>query len=87
MQARYTAALGYGDLISRRRSNATSFYHYDMLGSTRELTDANEDITDTCLYDAWGNSVATTGSTVNGWRYVEQLGYLQDDSATRRSHR
>jgi len=77
--ARYTLApFGFGDLISQRRGNATSFYHYDMLGSTRELTDANEDVTDTYLYDAWGNLLAETGSTTNPWQYIGKLGYLRE---------
>jgi RHS repeat-associated protein len=77
--ARYTLApFGYGDLLSQRRSNATSFYHFDALGSTRALTESDEDISDTYLYDAWGVLKASTGSTTNPYRYVGKLGYLRE---------
>jgi RHS repeat-associated protein len=77
--ARYTLApFGYGDLLSQRRGNATSFYHFDALGSTRALTESDEDISDTYLYDAWGVLKASTGSTTNPYRYVGKLGYLSE---------
>ena len=60
------------------RQGATSFYHFDALGSARELTDANEDITDTYIYRAFGMSQATTGSTTNFFRWVGRLGYYQE---------
>ena len=79
--ARYTLApFGYGDLLSQRRSNATSFYHFDSLGSTRALTESDEDISDTYVYDAWGVLAASTGSTTNPYRYVGKLGYACEDA-------
>lgn len=53
--ALYTNAPGvYTELISQQWDGATQFPHYDTLGSTRQLTDADEAVTDTFLYDAWG---------------------------------
>jgi RHS repeat-associated protein len=75
---RNCAPFGYGDLLSQRRSSATSFYHFDSLGSTRALTESDEDISDTYLYDAWGVPKASTGSTTNPYRYVGKLGYLRE---------
>lgn len=37
----------YGDLLSVRRGGQSHFYHYDGLGSTVQLTDANQNVTDT----------------------------------------
>jgi len=68
----------YGNLISQRRESNTSYYHYEALGSTRELTDATEAITDTYLYDAWGVPLATVGATINPFRYVGNVGYYFD---------
>jgi len=68
----------YGNLISQRRGSNTSYYHYEALGSTRELTDATEAITDTYLYDAWGVPLATVGSTINPFQYVGNVGYYFD---------
>jgi YD repeat-containing protein len=81
--ARYTLApFGYGDLVSQRRSGATSLYHFDSLGSTRALTDASEAITDTYLYEAWGAVRATAGETPNPWRYMGNLGCAREESVS-----
>ena len=68
----------YGGVISQRRGTTTSTYHADALGSTRALTDSTETVTDTYLYDAWGNEVASSGTTVNPFRWVGRYGYYQD---------
>jgi RHS repeat-associated protein len=74
----------YGNLISQYRKGPTiwlpSYYHYDALGSTRVLTDEGGSATDTYLYDAWGNELAVTGSTVNSFRWVGQVGYYWDEA-------
>ena len=57
---------------------ATTYYHADALGSTRQLTDASQNVSDTYTYDAFGNQRATSGSSVNPFRYVGQLGYYYD---------
>jgi RHS repeat-associated protein len=46
-----------------------SFYGYDGAGTVRLLTDATGTVTDTYDYDAWGNTVNTTGSTPNVYLY------------------
>ena len=75
--ARYTLApFGYGDLLSQRRSNASSFYHFDAIGSTRALTASDQATTDTYLYDAFGTLRASTGSATNPYRYAGMLGYV-----------
>jgi RHS repeat-associated protein len=70
----------YGGVISQRRGTTTSTYHYDALGSTRFLTDSSGNVTDTYLNDAWGNNVASTGTTVNPFKWVGKYGYYADDS-------
>jgi RHS repeat-associated protein len=57
------------DLISQSRDGATTYYHYDGLGSTRALTSSAEAITDTYNYDAFGNLLDKTGSTINPYLY------------------
>ena len=67
VEAYYT----YGhDLISQVRDGQQSFYHVDGLGSTRALTDANGNVTDTYNYDAYGNLADATGNTVNHYLYT-----------------
>ncbi|WP_055073990.1 RHS repeat-associated core domain-containing protein [Pseudanabaena sp. 'Roaring Creek'] len=73
------------DLIAQDRNGTKSFYVYDGLGSTRALTDATGNVTDTYNYDAYGNLSSSTGTTVNSYLYAgeqfdKNLGdyYLRD---------
>lgn len=47
----------------------TRFLGYDAGGSVRQLTDITGVVTDTYSYDAFGNVVAQTGTTVNQFLY------------------
>ena len=73
----------YGNLISQYRKGPTlwlpSYYHYDALGSTRVLTNDAGVVTDTYVYDAWGNAIASTGSAHNPFRWVGRLGYYWEE--------
>ena len=61
----------YGDdLISQKRGSLASFYHYDGQLSTRQLSDASGQITDTYTYDAFGLLLARSGSTENNYLYT-----------------
>jgi RHS repeat-associated protein len=65
----------YGhDLISQRQNVngqwQTSFYGYDGHGSVRYLTGTGGNVTDTYTLDAFGNLIATTGTTPNDFLYV-----------------
>jgi RHS repeat-associated protein len=70
----------YGGVISQRRGTTSHYHHHDALGSTRFLTDSSGNVTDTYLNDAWGNNVASTGTTVNPFKWVGKYGYYTDDS-------
>jgi RHS repeat-associated protein len=61
----------YGlDLISQEQPGvATNYYGHDGHGSVRYLTSISGDITDTYTYDAYGNLVASSGSTANNYLY------------------
>ncbi|MFO0915192.1 MAG: RHS repeat-associated core domain-containing protein [Pirellulales bacterium] len=69
---------GYGNLVSQRRGSTTSFYHFDRLGSTRKLTSSVSAITDSYDFRAYGETFASSGSTVNVFRWVGMLGYYYD---------
>lgn len=70
----------YGGVLSQRRGTISHYHHHDALGSTRFLTDSSGNVSDTYLHDAWGNSVASTGTTVNPFKWVGKYGYYTDDS-------
>ena len=64
-----TAQYTYGPMRISQRRTATSFYGYDAGGSVRQLFDNTGTVTDSYAYDAFGNTVAQTGSTVNEFQY------------------
>ncbi len=68
----------YGKLISQARGGAELFYSFDVLGSTRLLSDNAGVESDTYIYDAFGNELSTTGASVNWFRYIGRSGYLYD---------
>jgi RHS repeat-associated protein len=70
----------YGSVVSQRRSSTSHWPHADALGTTRLLTSSTQTTTDTYLLDAWGNSVTSSGTTVNPFRWVGRYGYYQDAS-------
>jgi len=63
----------HGELVSQRRSGATSFHHRvhpersrrDALGSTRNLTNSAQTVTDTRDCQAFGLTNASSSSTAN----------------------
>ena len=73
----------YGQLISQRRGLTTSYYHFDGTGSTAQLTNASQSVTDSYTYDARGNPTTSAGVTTNPFRFVGRYGYYFDiDSGT-----
>ena len=70
----------YGGVLSQRRGTTSHYHHHDALGSTRFLSDSSSNVTDTYLHDAWGNSIASTGTTVNPFRWIGKHGYCTDNS-------
>jgi len=72
----------YGNLVSTRLPIAgtptTVYHHFDALGSTRQLTNAAGSVTDTVVYDAWGNAIARTGSANAHRLWLGEVGYYYD---------
>ena len=65
------ASYSYGtDLVAMQRTGGPSYYHYDLHGSTRLLTDSSESVTDSYSYDGYGNLVGSSGSTSNNYLYT-----------------
>jgi RHS repeat-associated protein len=65
----------YGlSIISERRGNALSYYHVDATGSTRALTGESGTVTDRYTYDAFGQIINKSGSSLDPYLYGgEQL--------------
>ena len=67
----------YGELVSQRRSGATSFHHFDALGSTNKLTDSSANTLAEYLYRAFGEQSLLSGSSANRFTWVGRLGYYR----------
>ncbi len=57
------------ELISRRVGTTASYYLYDGGLSVRSLTDETGAITDTLIFDAFGNETERTGATENSYGF------------------
>lgn len=73
------------EIISQDRNGTISYYLTDGHGSVRQLADSTGAVTDTYVYDAWGNLISSTGNTENSYLYcgeqldsVTGLYYLRD---------
>jgi RHS repeat-associated protein len=71
----------YGnDLIAMNREDADFYYHYDALGSVRQLTDDSGAVIASYTYDSFGNVIASTGTVTNTYGFTggQQLGEADD---------
>ena len=67
--------------LSEHRGSASKFYHSDALGSTRGITDSTQAVTDSVLYDAFGNTVTRTGTTPTPFGFVGKDQYQSDSDS------
>ncbi len=67
--------------LARIAGGAVIYYLEDRLGSVVGLTDANQNVTDTFRYDAWGNLLQQQGSTSTPYQCVGQHGYYLNPDA------
>jgi RHS repeat-associated protein len=68
--ASYTQGIGIDKLISRTDASGIRYYHGDALGSTRLMTDGDEDTVATYVYDAWGKVTDHTGESTNKFKFT-----------------
>ena len=73
--AYYTQGQG---LISQRRNNASYFYHYDGLGSTKALTDTNQIISASYVYNLLGEILVQTEAIFNHFKYAGEDNWYKD---------
>ncbi|MEM9804842.1 MAG: putative Ig domain-containing protein [Cyanobacteria bacterium P01_D01_bin.56] len=58
------------DLISQQRGNESFFYHTDGLGSTQLLTDADGNVVNNYVYDAYGQIISQNEATTNSYLFA-----------------
>ncbi|MEN6383986.1 MAG: RHS repeat-associated core domain-containing protein [Phycisphaerales bacterium] len=77
VQAVYT----YGnDLISMYKAGANSYYHYDGLGSVRQMTNSAGAVVKSYTYDGYGNVVASSGTVANTYGFTGEQQYAEADN-------
>lgn len=69
---------GVGLVARQDAAGNYSIYHYDRRGSTVALTNAAGTVTDTYSYDPFGKLTASTGSTVQPFKYNGRDGVMTD---------
>ena len=67
---RYTQSSLVDEPLSMLRSGVTSFYENDAIGSITSLTSSAGTIANTYSYDAYGKSIASTGTLTNPFQYT-----------------
>jgi RHS repeat-associated protein len=69
---------GSAEAMAGEGGKRKGYFHFDGLGSTGALTDANENVTDSYAYSAFGEEVAVTNGSVNPFHFVGQWEYYDD---------
>ena len=75
------SAAVYTPGLSERRGSTSKFLHADALGSTRGITDSSQNVTDSMLYDAFGNVLSRTGTTPTPFGFVGASQYQTDSDS------
>jgi RHS repeat-associated protein len=68
--ARFSQGQNIDEPLAEQRSATTSYYQVDGLGSITSLSSTSATIADAYVYDALGDSSASTGSVTNPFRYT-----------------
>ncbi|GBC98090.1 tRNA(Glu)-specific nuclease WapA [bacterium HR17] len=62
-----------GGLLAMTGGNQSYWHVFEAIGTVRQLGNAQTQMTDAYAYDAWGNELATQGSTTNSQRLCRQV--------------
>jgi hypothetical protein len=58
----------------------TSFYHYDGLGTVKQLTGDSGTVIESYVYDSFGNLIASFGSVANSYGFIGQQQFGETDN-------
>src|ERR1700722_6126116 len=67
--------------LSERRSSTSAFYHGDALGSTRDITNSSQAVTDTRRTDGFGMLLSTSGSNPTPFGFGASSQYQGDSDS------
>ncbi|MEN6386932.1 MAG: RHS repeat-associated core domain-containing protein [Phycisphaerales bacterium] len=75
------AVYNYGnDLISMYKAGANSYYHYDGLGTVKQMANSSGAVTASLTYDAFGNLVTYTGGITSTYGFTGEQQFNEVDS-------
>src|SRR5919204_3170063 len=74
----YTATYTYGNALIRKDGEYPLF---DGLGSERTVTNASQTVTGTITFEGFGQTIATTGSSTNPYKFAATSAYRDDGDA------
>ncbi len=82
LDAQFTyVPLPHAHLVAQYREEESSFYHFDGVHNTSELSDSSGVVTDAYKLDAWGETFDARGTTPNAHTYNgEFVAYYRDPS-------
>jgi RHS repeat-associated protein len=80
VQATYTYGNDLISLTTYGLSLMTSFYHYDGLGTTRQLTNSAGGVTVAYTYDSFGNLIASSGTVANSYGFTGESQFNEADN-------
>jgi len=66
---------------SERRSGTSAFYHGDAVGSTRDITNSSQTVTDTRRFDGFGMLMSSTGSNPTPFGFAGGEQYQTDSDS------
>ena len=72
VKARYITELELDDMIAKKESGQTEYYHSDGLGSVVMMTTTSGNWTKRYRYDAWGNERVVEGTSSNTYTYTSR---------------
>jgi RHS repeat-associated protein len=72
VKARYLTELELDDMIAKKESGQTEYYHSDGLGSVVMMTNTSGNWTKRYRYDAWGNERVAEGTSSNTYTYTSR---------------
>ncbi len=67
-------------MIAEKRASSRRFHRHDPLGSTIGLVNDSATTTDTYTYWPYGTLQASTGSTLQPWKFIGKYGYYTDSA-------
>src|SRR5947208_2508657 len=68
--ARYTQADNVDEPLAELRSGTTSYYEQDGLGSVTSLSSSSSSLTNTYVFDSFGNLTNFSGTLINPFQYT-----------------